>query len=120
MAILVLNEAGRGSEMIMRMLQGRQVVRLKGGCPSVFSRCSSELQALAAAGCAAELVPGVSSALAAPLFAGMPCQMTPLLPSSDVVRGTERTMNPLKHRVKLHHVRCGRDDGAVQVGCGAV
>ena len=52
------------------MLQGRSVVRLKGGCPSVFSRCGSELRALAAAGCAAELVPGVSSALAAPLFAG--------------------------------------------------
>ena len=47
-------------------------MRLKGGCPSVFSRCGSELRALAAAGCAAELVPGVSSALAAPLFAGMP------------------------------------------------
>lgn len=47
-------------------------MRLKGGCPSVFSRCGSELRALAAAGCAAELVPGVSSALAAPLFAGTP------------------------------------------------
>ena len=45
----------------------------------MFSRCSSELQALAAAGCAAELVPGVSSALAAPLFAGMPSHMTPLV-----------------------------------------
>ena len=59
------------------VLQGRSVVRLKGGCPSVFSRCGSELRALAAAGCAAELVPGVSSALAAPLFAGMPLA-TPL------------------------------------------
>ena len=64
----------------MCMLQGKQVVRLKGGCPSVFSRCSSELHALAAAGCAAELVPGVSSALAAPLFAGTPPHMMPLLP----------------------------------------
>ena len=59
------------------VLQGKDVVRLKGGCPSVFSRCGSELRALAAAGCAAELVPGVSSALAAPLFAGMP-PATPL------------------------------------------
>ena len=50
--------------------QGKRVVRLKGGCPSVFSRSSSELGALAAAGVEAELVPGVSSALAAPLFAG--------------------------------------------------
>ena len=54
------------------LVQGKSVVRLKGGCPSVFSRCSSELLALDAAGCEAELVPGVSSALAAPLFSGKP------------------------------------------------
>lgn len=54
------------------LVQGKSVVRLKGGCPSVFSRCSSELLALDVAGCEAELVPGVSSALAAPLFAGKP------------------------------------------------
>jgi siroheme synthase len=46
------------------------VARLKGGCPSVFSRVSSELTALAAAGIDVELVPGISSALAAPLLAG--------------------------------------------------
>ena len=51
---------------------GRRVVRLKGGCPSVFSRVSSEARALAAAGVAYKLLPGVSSALAAPLLAGFP------------------------------------------------
>jgi hypothetical protein len=50
--------------------QGRRVVRLKGGCPAVFSRVSSEAAALSASGCSWELVPGVSSALAAPLLAG--------------------------------------------------
>lgn len=50
---------------------GRSVARLKGGCPSVFSRVHSELAALAAAGIEFELVPGVSTALAAPLMAGM-------------------------------------------------
>ena len=68
------------------VLQGRSVVRLKGGCPSVFSRCGSELRALAAAGCAVELVPGVSSALAAPLSAGMPpatCLYTEYSPCSQ-------------------------------------
>ena len=49
---------------------GRRVVRLKGGCPSVLSRVHSEVAALRAAGIAYELVPGVSSALAAPLSAG--------------------------------------------------
>lgn len=45
-------------------------MRLKGGCPAVFSRVSSEAAALTSAGCSWELVPGVSSALAAPLLAG--------------------------------------------------
>ena len=52
------------------MLQGKRVVRLKGGCPSTFSRVSGEMAALAAAGTPFQLVPGVSSALAAPLLAG--------------------------------------------------
>lgn len=47
------------------------MVRLKGGCPSVFSRAASEIDALTAAGIAVHLSPGVSSALAAPLLAGI-------------------------------------------------
>ena len=52
--------------------EGKVVARLKGGCPAVFSRARSEMDALAHARCAYELVPGVSSALAAPLRAGFP------------------------------------------------
>jgi hypothetical protein len=61
--------------------QGLRVVRLKGGCPSVFSRVSSELTALAAAGCECDIVPGVSSALAAPLLAGGRRPQLPLGPA---------------------------------------
>lgn len=50
--------------------QGKRVLRLKGGCPSTFSRVSSEAAALAAAGCPFELVPGLSTATAAPVLAG--------------------------------------------------
>ncbi len=51
---------------------GKQVVRLKSGDPFIFGRSASEIQALVAAGCHFEVIPGISSALAAPLLAGIP------------------------------------------------
>ncbi|MEO1593291.1 MAG: uroporphyrinogen-III C-methyltransferase [Cyanobacteria bacterium J06632_22] len=52
--------------------QGKQVVRLKSGDPFVFGRTTAEIHALQAAGCRFEVFPGLSSALAAPLLAGIP------------------------------------------------
>lgn len=52
--------------------QGKRVVRLKSGDPFIFGRTTSEIQALQAAGCEFEIIPGLSSALAAPLLAGIP------------------------------------------------
>ncbi len=51
---------------------GHRVVRLKGGDPMLFGRGADEALALRAAGVAFEIVPGVSSALAAPTYAGIP------------------------------------------------
>lgn len=50
----------------------KQVVRLKSGDPFIFGRVTAELDALIAAGFPCEVVPGLSSALAAPLLAGIP------------------------------------------------
>ncbi|MBU6229136.1 MAG: uroporphyrinogen-III C-methyltransferase [Cyanobacteria bacterium REEB459] len=52
--------------------QNRRVVRLKSGDPFIFGRVGSELQALQQANCYFEVVPGLSTALAAPLLAGIP------------------------------------------------
>jgi uroporphyrin-III C-methyltransferase len=52
--------------------QGKQVVRLKSGDPFIFGRCMAEIETLQAGGCEFEVVPGISSALAAPLLAGIP------------------------------------------------
>ncbi|MEP6710021.1 MAG: uroporphyrinogen-III C-methyltransferase [Verrucomicrobiota bacterium] len=51
---------------------GKQVVRLKGGDPFLFGRGAEEAEALARAGLAFEIVPGVTSAIAAPAYAGIP------------------------------------------------
>ncbi len=52
--------------------QGKQVVRLKSGDPFIFGRTTAEIQALKSASCDFEVIPGISSALAAPLLAGIP------------------------------------------------
>ena len=61
------------NRLLVRLCQeGKQVVRLKSGDPFIFGRTTGEIQALKAADCAFEVVPGLSSALAAPLLAGIP------------------------------------------------
>ncbi|MDD1670390.1 MAG: uroporphyrinogen-III C-methyltransferase, partial [Methanomicrobiales archaeon] len=58
--------------MVAKALEGKRVVRLKGGDPFLFGRGGEELEALRDAGIPVELVPGVTSAIAVPGCVGIP------------------------------------------------
>src|SRR5437868_2521687 len=58
--------------LVDKTREGKNVVRLKGGDPFLFGRGAEEAQALAAADLPFVVVPGVSSAIAGPAYAGIP------------------------------------------------
>ena len=68
---------------------GREVVRLKGGDPFVFARGGEEAAALLEAGVPFEVVPGISSAIAVPAYAGIPVTMRHSSTSFTVITGHE-------------------------------
>lgn len=77
------------SMLIEYGLAGREVVRLKGGDPFVFARGGEEAQALIDAGVDIEIVPGITSAIAAPAAAGIPVTLRYSSTSFTVITGHE-------------------------------
>lgn len=75
--------------LVERGRSGLRVVRLKGGDPFVFARGGEEALALLEAGVPFEVVPGVTSAIAVPAYAGVPVTMRHSSTSFTVVTGHE-------------------------------
>jgi uroporphyrinogen III methyltransferase/synthase len=84
--------------MIERAREGKRVVRLKGGDPLVFGRGGEEASVLVDAGIPFEIVPGVSSAIAVPAYAGIPVTDRRLSSSVAVVTG-HRAEHPDNRRI---------------------
>ncbi|MDA8168812.1 MAG: uroporphyrinogen-III C-methyltransferase [Nitrospiraceae bacterium] len=75
--------------LVERAGRGKMVCRLKGGDPFVFGRGGEEAEALVEAGIEFEVVPGVSSSVAAPAYAGIPLTHRKISSSFAVVPGYE-------------------------------
>ncbi|MBE2220052.1 MAG: uroporphyrinogen-III C-methyltransferase [Anaerolineae bacterium] len=82
-----LNQDDINLLLVQKAQEGKIVVRLKGGDPFVFGRGGEECLVLAHAGIPFEIVPGVSSALAAPAYAGIPVTQRHMATSFTVVTG---------------------------------
>lgn len=76
-------------ELVRQARLGRNVVRLKGGDPAIFARTAEEIEALRAAEIPFEVVPGITAALAAGSYAGIPITHRGLASAVALVTGHE-------------------------------
>ncbi len=100
--------------MVSAAALGKRVVRLKAGDPFVFGRGGEETLALAVAGVPHEVIPGISSALAAPALAGIPVTHRGLSAGFTVVSGHAESA----YRPVLEGIRPGASTLVVLMGLG--
>lgn len=81
--------------LLQKALEGKRVVRLKGGDPFLFGRGGEELELLEANGVAYEVVPGVTSAISVPAYCGIPVTHRDYCSSVHIITGHKKKNEPL-------------------------
>ena len=94
--------------LVERVQQGNVVCRLKGGDPFVFGRGGEEAEALTAAGLRWEYVPGITSAIGVPGYAGIPVTHRALCSAFAVVTAHEDPSKP-ESSIRWKHLAAGVD-----------
>jgi uroporphyrinogen III methyltransferase/synthase len=89
-----VSQAELNALLLAKALEGKRVVRLKGGDPFVFGRGGEEAELLAAAGIPFQVVPGVSSVHSVPGYAGIPLTHRRYASSVTVVTGHDGPLSP--------------------------
>jgi uroporphyrinogen III methyltransferase/synthase len=102
--------------LVQKARDGKCVVRLKGGDPYIFGRGGEEAEELAAAGIPFEVVPGVSSIVAGPNYAGIPLTHRAYCSSFTVMTGHE---DPTKEASGLDYEQLARTPGTKVILMGA-
>jgi uroporphyrinogen III methyltransferase/synthase len=113
---VAMGQADINDLLVERGRAGATVVRLKGGDPFVFGRGGEEAEALIAAGVPFEVVPGVTSAIAAPAYAGIPVTHRGLSTHVTIVTGHE---DPAKGTTDTDWAALARAGGTLVVLMGA-
>ncbi|MCS5613214.1 MAG: uroporphyrinogen-III C-methyltransferase, partial [Candidatus Poribacteria bacterium] len=110
-------QAEINQQMIDCTRAGQTVVRLKGGDPFVFGRGGDEALVLAEAGIDFEIVPGITSAIAVPAYAGIPLTMRDYASSFAVVTGHSAALDSTSP-IGWEKIAMGIDTIVILMGIG--
>ena len=110
-----LSQEDINATLLDRALKGKMVVRLKGGDPLLFGRGGEEALACHDHGIYFEIVPGISSAFAAPAYAGIPLTHRHLSSSVTVITGHE---DPTKSESSINYAALATIGGTIVILMG--